>query len=112
MRNTNGYTREGVQKVRRRRFDTSKLINSNARDGQNENIVKLGNLCSGQVKLEGGERKAEEMERTTEEKEEEVDEEEVRAGKMEKTTEEEEEEEEDEDEVKAKKMENTIKQEK
>ena len=55
MENTNGYTREGVQKVRAGRFDTSKFINSNVRDGQNENIGKLGNLYSGQVKLQGGE---------------------------------------------------------
>ena len=81
MENTNGYTREGVHKVRARRFDTSKFINSNVRDGQNENIGKLGNLYSGQVKIEGGERKAEKTEKTTEEKEEEEDEEEVRAEK-------------------------------
>ena len=71
-----------MQKVRAGRFDTSKFINSNVRDGQNENIRKLGNLHSGQVKLEGGERKAEKTEKTTEEKEEEDDEEEdVRADK-------------------------------
>ena len=60
-----------MQKVRAGRFDTSKFINSNVRDGQNENIGKLGNLYSGQVKLQGGERKAEKTEKTTEEKEEE-----------------------------------------
>ena len=58
-----------MQKVRAGRFDTSKFINSNVRDGQNENIEKLGNLYSGQVKLEGGEQKAEKTEKTTEEKE-------------------------------------------
>ena len=93
-----------MQKIRAGRFDTSRFINSDGGDGQNENIGKLGNLYSGQAKLEGGERKAEKTEKTTEEKEEEEDEEEVRAEKMEKTTEEEEEEtedkEEDEDEVK------------
>ena len=52
------------------RFDTLKFINSDGGDGQNENIGKLGNLYSGQVKLEEGERKAEKMEKTTEEKEE------------------------------------------
>ena len=92
-----------MQKIRAGRFDTSKLINSNVRDGQNENIGKLGNLYSGQAKLEGGERKAEKTEKTTEEKEEEEDEEEVRAEKTEKTTEEEEEDGEDEDEVKVEK---------
>ena len=90
MENTNGYKREGVQKVRAGRFDTSKFINSDGGDGQNENIAKLGNLYSGQAKLKEGERKAEKTEKTTEEKEE--DEEEVRAEKTEKTTEEEDEE--------------------
>ena len=60
-----------MQKVRAGRFHTSKFINSNVRDGQNENIGKNGNLYSGQVKLEGGERKAEKTEKTTEEKEDE-----------------------------------------
>ena len=83
MENGNGYTREGVQKVRAGRLDTSKFIRSNVRDGQNENIGKLGNLYSGQAKLGGGERKAEKTEKTTEEKEEEEDEEEVRADKNE-----------------------------
>ena len=59
MENTNGYTREGVQKVRAGRFETSKFINSNGGDGQNKSIGKLGNSFSGQFKLEGGERKAE-----------------------------------------------------
>ena len=87
MENTNGYKREGVQKVCAGRFDTSKSINSNGRDRQNENIRKLGNSCSGQLKIEGGERKAEKTEKNTEEKEDD----EVRAEKTEKTTEEDEE---------------------
>ena len=78
MENTNRYTREGVKKVRAGKFDTSKFINSNVRDGQNANIGKLGNLYSGQAKLQGGERKAEKTEKP-QEKEEEEDEEEVRA---------------------------------
>ena len=77
MENTSGYTRAGVQKVRAGRFDTSNFVNSNVRDGQNENIAKLGNLYPGQVKLEGGGRKAETTEKTTEEKEDEEDGEEV-----------------------------------
>ena len=81
MENTNGYTRESVQKVRGGRFDTSKIINSNVGDGWNENIGKLGNLYSGQVKLEGCERKSEKTEKTIVEKEEEENEEEVRANK-------------------------------
>jgi hypothetical protein len=79
VENTNGYKREGVQKVCAGRFETIKFINSNVRDGQNENIGKLGNLYSGQVKLQGGERKAEKTEETTEENEE--DEEEHEGGK-------------------------------
>ena len=59
MENANGYKREGVQKIRAGRFDTSKLINADGGNGQNENIGKLGNLYSGQAQLEGGERKAE-----------------------------------------------------
>ena len=38
MTNANGYKREGVQKVRAGRFETSKFINLNGGDGQNENI--------------------------------------------------------------------------
>ena len=96
-----------MKKVRAGKFDTSKFINSNVRDGQNANIGKLGNLYSGQAKLQGGERKAEKTEKP-QEKDEEEDEEEVRAEKTEKTTEEEEEEdEEDEDEVKVEKPEKT-----
>ena len=93
MENTNGYKREGVQKVCAGKFQTSKFINSNGRDGQNENIGRLGNLYSVQVKLQGGERKGEKTEKTTEEKGEEEDGEEVGTGKTEKTTEEEEEDE-------------------
>ena len=82
MENSSGYTREGVQKVRGGRSATSKFINSNVRDGQNEQIGKFGNLYSGQVKLEGGERETEKTEKTTEGKEEEgEDKEEVRADK-------------------------------
>ena len=84
METANGYEREGVQKVRARRFDTSKFINSNDGNGQNENIRKLGNSDSGQFKLEEGERKVKKTVKITEEKEEE--EEEVRAEKTEKTT--------------------------
>ena len=83
MGDTNVYKREGVQKVRAGRLDTSKFINSNARYGQNEHIWKLGNSYSEKLKLEGRERKPEKMEKTTEEKEEE---DEVRAEKMEKIT--------------------------
>ena len=71
VENANGYKREGVQKVRAGRFETSKFINSNGGDGQNKNIWKLGNSYSGQFKLEGGERKAEKTEKTTEEGEDE-----------------------------------------
>jgi hypothetical protein len=71
VENTNGYTRECVQKVRAGSFVTSKSIKSNVRDGQNEKIGKLEILYSGQVKLQGGERKAEKTEKTTEEKEDE-----------------------------------------
>ena len=70
-----------MQKVCAGEFDTSKIINSNVRDGQNENIGKLVNSYFGQVKLEGGERTAEKTEKTIEEK----GEEEVRAEKTEKT---------------------------
>ena len=41
MENTNGYTREGVQKVRAGRFETSKFINSNGGDGQNKTFENL-----------------------------------------------------------------------
>ena len=71
MESTNGYKREGAQKVRAGEFETSKSINSNVRNGQNENIRKLGNSYSGQSKLEGGEWTAEKKEKTTEEEEEE-----------------------------------------
>ena len=57
--NTNGYKREGVQKVSAGRFETSKFITSNVGNGQNKNIRKLGNSYSAQLGLEGGERKAE-----------------------------------------------------
>ena len=67
MENTNGYIREGLQKVRAGRFDTSKILNPNVTDGKNENI---GSSYTGQVKLEGGERKTEKTEKTAEEKEE------------------------------------------
>ena len=70
MESTNDYKREGVQKVRAGRLDTSKSKNSNVGDGQNEYIRKLGNLYSGKLKLEGGERKAERTKKTTLEKEE------------------------------------------
>ena len=87
MGNTYSYKREGVQKVCAGGFDTSQHINSNVGDGQDENIKKIGNSNSGQLKLEGCERKAEKMEKTTEKKEGE-DAEEVKAEKMEKITEE------------------------
>ena len=95
MENTNGYKREGVQKVRAGRFDTSKCKHSNVGERQTKTIGKLGNSYSGQFELEGGERKAGKTEKTTEEEEEEEeedeDEDEVKAEKLEKTTEEEEE---------------------
>ena len=93
MENTNGYKREGVQKVCAGRFDTSKTITSNVGYGQHKNISKLGNSYYGRLKLEGGERKAEKTKNTTEEEE---DEEEVRAETTEKTTEEEEDDEDEE----------------
>ena len=57
-RNTNGYKRTCVQKVRTGRFETAKFTNSNIGDRQNKNIRKLGNSNSGQLKFEGDERKA------------------------------------------------------
>ena len=57
-----------MQKVRAGTFETSKFRSSNAGDGQNKNIRKLGNPYLGQFKLEGFERKAEKTEKTTEER--------------------------------------------
>ena len=74
MENTNGYKREGVQKVRAGKFETSKFINSNGGDEQNKHIRKLGNSYSEQFKRKGGERKAEKTQNTTEEKEDEEEE--------------------------------------
>ena len=72
---------KACKKVRAGRLDTSKFVNSDVRDGQSENIAKLGNLYSGQVKLEGGGRKAEKTEETAEEEEDEEDGEKVRVEK-------------------------------
>ena len=94
MGNTDGYKREGVQKVRVRRFETYKIIKSSVVHGQNRHIRKLRNFDSGQLELDGGAvrgmpKKTEKTQRIRDKEEEE--EEEMTGGKAEKTTEEEEE---------------------
>ena len=56
MEKTDGYKRGDVQKVSARRFEISKILNSNDGDGQNESIRKLATSYSEQLKLGGGER--------------------------------------------------------